>query len=1148
MHVLYLITGVSLGTYVVAAWVAGKLLGLSGREFYILFALLTALGTLAAGAFVWWKMKSAPIEDQEETEPAEAVSDNEIDLLIRDAENKLAAARLAQGSKIGNLPLLFIMGDQGSTKSTVIVNSGLEPELLAGQVYHDNMIVSTRAANLWFANGTIFTEVAPQVTSDATAWTRAIRSLRPRTLKSVVGGNAQAPRSALVCVNAELFTQPGASEKLGALARSLQTQLGKIAETLGIRFPVYVLFTRCDRLPFFADYVRTLTNEEAGQPVGVTLPMRAGAAGVYAEEESQRLSAAFNSLFHSLSDHRVDFLPRESDLEKVPGAFEFPREFRKLRTPLVQFLVDVCRPSQLRTSPFLRGFYFCGVRPVTIQETAISTSTAKPTKSEAAGSATGVFHVQSAAAPQPAAQPQYVGTKRVPQWLFLTRLFHNVILQDRAALSTSGASTKTSMTQRILLASAAVLCLGIAAGFTVSFFRNRALVTEAGAASRAFPGSVDAAGPAVPDLQKLATLRGVLQRLTDYRANGRPFSMGWGLYAGDELYPAVRANYYKRFAQLLFGSAQGALRSHMAALPASPAATDDFGTSYDVLKGYLITTSHSNRASADSPAPILLRKWSETRNIQDQRKELANAEFQFYAADLKNGNPYSTEGDRRTVERTRDYLNAFSGIERVYQYMLSSAGKKPVNYNRDIPGSSQAVINNRDVPGAFTKDGYAFMQDALLKADKYFGGEPWVLERARRDNVDTSKLSAELGARYVNDFVTQWRNYFRNTSVLRYSSLEDASKKLNLHTSTQSPILGVFWLASQNTGVDYSKIPGADRIRRAFQPVHRVVPPGSAERYSAPTNKSYMDGLLALQQSIDGAKSAPTPDAAAIINSAANAKLAVRQMALEFDIDEARLNNTVQRLLEEPITSAEDLVKSLGPRELNSKGKGFCDTYDPVFRKLPFNPNATAEATLQEVNALLKPGEGALWQFYQANLQKGLVKVGPEYRANGELPLTPAYVNFFNNAARLSEAFYRSGGEPRLTYSVRALKSDDLQDLAIVLDGQSLEASSGQTKQMTSPGSNPASYFKGKVGGADLQPMTMQTGLWSAFKLLNSAEKMTPAGAGYNLDWFLELRFGGARVSGANPPTARFYVDLGGATILLKRAGGGLTCVRQVAK
>src|SRR6476469_4027947 len=115
-------------------------------------------------------------------------------------------------------------------------------------------------------------------------------------------------------------------------------------------------------------------------------------AGVYAEEETRRLVGAFDSVFYSLADKRLHFLPRESDPQKIPGAYEFPREFRKLRTAVVQFLVDAGRPSQLRASPFLRGFYFSGVRPVTVQDTPLPTATAAPSSAsaKAAGHATGM--------------------------------------------------------------------------------------------------------------------------------------------------------------------------------------------------------------------------------------------------------------------------------------------------------------------------------------------------------------------------------------------------------------------------------------------------------------------------------------------------------------------------------------------------------------------------------------------------------------------------------------------------------------------------------------------------------------------------------------------------------------------------------------
>ena len=51
------IIGVSLLAYMAAAWAAGKLLGLSETDFYIFWGALSAIGVIAAGVFLWWKMR-----------------------------------------------------------------------------------------------------------------------------------------------------------------------------------------------------------------------------------------------------------------------------------------------------------------------------------------------------------------------------------------------------------------------------------------------------------------------------------------------------------------------------------------------------------------------------------------------------------------------------------------------------------------------------------------------------------------------------------------------------------------------------------------------------------------------------------------------------------------------------------------------------------------------------------------------------------------------------------------------------------------------------------------------------------------------------------------------------------------------------------
>src|SRR5664279_5677955 len=370
--------------------------------YIVLGLVLVALIVLVVWFLLQRKKEKAAAAGAEAAADPGGAGSEEIDSLVREAERRLAASK--QGDRLGNLPIFLLVGDTGSTKTSVMVNAGLEPELLAGLVYRDNNLVPTRTANLWFSRRTIFVEAGGKLLTEPAKWTRLIRKLQPRG--SVTSPSAQAPRAVLVCYDAETFTRPGAQESATAAARNLRARLGEMSQAFGINLPVYVLFTKMDRLPFFTEYVRNLTKEEAGQVLGATIPMRdVRAGGVYGEEQTARLTADFERLFRSLADARPEFLGRETDATKQPGAYEFPREFRKIRPAVVQFLVDICQPSQLTVGPFLRGFYFTGVRPIVINEVApVAAAPQAQAGYGAAPGTTGLF--QAGVAPQAPQAPQ----------------------------------------------------------------------------------------------------------------------------------------------------------------------------------------------------------------------------------------------------------------------------------------------------------------------------------------------------------------------------------------------------------------------------------------------------------------------------------------------------------------------------------------------------------------------------------------------------------------------------------------------------------------------------------------------------------------------------------------------------------------------
>jgi type VI secretion system protein ImpL len=1076
---------------------------------------------------------------------------NDIETMVRESEGKMAASKLGPDAKFRSLPVVFIAGPASSMKTTSVVQSGLQPELLGGQVYQDGVIAPTALANFWYAQDAIFVEVGDKLMADSAMWSTLLKEMQPGKLRSALSRGQLAPRAVVVCQECESFLKPGAVDAATASAKSIRSKLSELSATVGINVPVYVLFTKLDRVAFFSEYVKTLDNQEAKQILGVTLPIWERRAGVYGELESEVLSQSFIHLVNSLCGKRPEFLGREPDAAALPAVYEFPREFRKLRSPLVQFLLELCRPSQLETGPFLRGYYFTGVRPVVIQEE-LAAQAASPAggRSEALDpGATRMFRAGESMQPAAAAAPvSRIITKKVPQWCFLPRFYGDVVLSDRTALGASAPSVKANLLRRILLSSAAALLLIFAGLALLSYSQNKKLVDDVRTAASSVAADKSAGELASLDsLTKLDDLRAQLQQLSTYDSDGPPATMRLGLYAGDSLLPDVRRLYFQRFNTLLLHGTQQNLLKTMRSWPPSPTPSDNYGDAYNTLKGYLVTTSNHEKSTLEFLPPLLLERWAAGQSPDNARLKLARRQFDFYAAELKEENPYSSATDAPTVERARKYLAQFGGAPRIYQAMLSdaNAANKPVNFNQKFPGSAQVLVNSHDVSGAFTKGGYAFMQKAIKNPEKYVSGEQWVLGSQTSSGFDMTKLADDVRALYYADFINQWRDYLKRSVVVRYTSLGDAATKLAATSGPQSPLMELFALATQNTAVD------AAPVLKAFKPLHTLMPPANVD---GPFSSNYMNSLLTLQSAVEGAAKMPPEQseaAAAQVSTAATAaRLAARQTALTLGLDpDAHIEGTIQKLLEDPITDAEAIAPSgPSPIPLNTGGAGLCSQVRSLLSKYPFDPSAKPRATLDDVNGIFQPEKGALWAFYDAKLKKMLPKNGSAYQPDpaAKPTLTSHFVAFFNNAARFSNALYNNGAskDPKLSFSLKPAFSSEVQNVSLTINGQAATFhSNGAAQQFSWPGSGGVRLTV-KNGSDFIYPS--YDGLWAIFEFFGDADKPIPSP-----EWMLKSGLHGKLVTNdANQPiVVHFDLDmLGNPPVFQKDYFRSLACVAEVAK
>ena len=1134
---VYLATAIVLILYLVLAWFVGTWLHLQGASLWLVRVGLALIGLVGAGVFLWFHRKLTR-DAGEAGAGAGAPVVTEIDALLNQADLRLKSAKLTAGASLRTLPIVFLLGEPNSAKTSTLLHSGLDPELLAGVVYREAETVPTNTLNVWFARGTLFIEIGGAILGDGRLWMRILKRTSASGLASAFGKGESAPRAVVVCCDCERL-QAGA-EKFTSTARKLGGQLQAMANALGASFPIYTLFTKLDQVPRFAEFVSNLTADEARQILGATVAQRDPSQGVFAEEEKNRLGREFDQLVYSLAEKRLEYLSRENAPAKLPAVYEFPREFRKIRDQVLGFLVEMSRPTQLGTNPFLRGFYFSGVRPVMMREN-VATVPAPVAQEEAVGSGATRILSASALAGRPAAgasPANVVRSRRVPEWTFLPYLFSEVVLRDRAALGTSSQSSKTYVIRRVLLATLAVLFFCAAIAFLVSFLNNRGLQRDVIASNRVLAATVPATVevPNAEQLRQLDRLRATLVTLEANQKDGAPLSYRWGLYNGDRLYPEARSVYFGYFRRLLLDSTQKFIVTTLRQLPAKPGPADQYPEPYEALKAYLITTSRHDQSSKEFLAPVLLRIWSAGKGLDAERTDLARKQFEYYSDALLAADPYSSASDSLAVGNARNYLKQFNGTERIYLNMLTAAGKNipSVNFNRQYPGSAQVVVNSYEVTGAFTKDGFANMQIALQNPQKFFGGEDWVLGEKSLLPMNQDSLQQDLRNRYYSDFVSQWRKFLGAARIVGYGSLKDANAKLQVLSGNNSPLLQLFRVAQKNTNVD---IPN---MASAFQPVQALAKDSSDQVLIAGANQPYMEKLLALQNSVStvALSSASQPDAAPALAVAAAARNTVGSIAQGFRIDnDGHVDSIVKNLLEEPIIYAEKALGKVGPDVLNAAGRSFCAQYDALLNKYPFSASP-AEATLQEVAAVFQPGTGALWMFYDANLKSILLRQGSQFVVSPSAPMhvSGQFISFMNHAAGISEALYPAGSpQPHFTYTLRQLPSKGIEQLSLTIDDQTL-AGEGQSKQFTWTG-NPGSIVKGTYSTANL-PFSGEQGLWAPFHFIDDARWIQ--GATPTLEWPLEIGHRPQTLPDGTPVVIRYELSSGAQ--MFQREGRGMRC------
>ena len=242
----------------------------------------------------------------------------------------LALLKKASGSRgyLYEQPWYAIIGPPGAGKTTALLNAGLSFPLAAemGQSAVAG-VGGTRMCDWWFTETAVLIDTAGRYTTqdsdsavDKAGWLAFLGLLKRTRARQPLNG-------VLVAIALSDIAAAPAAERL-AHARAIRRRVKELYDQLGVRVPVYALFTKADLIAGFTEFFDDLDRERRGQVWGVTFPLNksdAGTAGLFGGE--------FKLLVERLNQRLLDRLQAERSPERRTLIAGFPAQVGQPRRP-----------------------------------------------------------------------------------------------------------------------------------------------------------------------------------------------------------------------------------------------------------------------------------------------------------------------------------------------------------------------------------------------------------------------------------------------------------------------------------------------------------------------------------------------------------------------------------------------------------------------------------------------------------------------------------------------------------------------------------------------------------------------------------------------------------------------------------------------
>jgi type VI secretion system protein ImpL len=699
--------------------------------------------------------------------------------------NSLKQSRLGEGGDaLYSLPWYAIVGPPGAGKTTALRYSGLSFPYLDPDNAGVRGVGGTRNCDWWFTNEAILLDTAGRYTTqseDRDEWTAFLDTLKLYRKHKPLNG-------VIVAVSVSELIDASETE-IQQTAERIRDRVDEMQSRLRMVLPVYVLFTKCDLVAGFSEFFGDLKRSDRGQIWGATFDLKADKSKV-----GPLFDAEFDGLVSNLHKRTIRRIGagRGTRAEKE-RVYQFPLEFAAIKGNLSQFMDAAFRPSagegtkgKVPTTPILRGFYFTS-----------GTQEGKPLDRVvgAMGRAFGLRAVEKDE-PKPTEGKSF----------FLKDVFERVVFPDKDIAARTEEEIRRLWVQRVAIAAAAALFASVLLFPAIWSFRdNRALVQETAKISEECAALDWTEGDVIPKIEQLDELRAHLEKLDQWREEGPPVSMRWGMYQGDKLFAPAVEQYIAALNKGFIQPVKVQLESQL-----KRASGANYLEEYEALKTYLLLGkdkvywSHLPELERWQVArltrewAVALREQSGAVSETDLRDKIVGHVSYYVSLRKRSLGDVPVAGEDlnpQVVAFARDALTRVGEADRYYKQFVDALQSEridpkgadstenlrypPVTLSSMFADREQAltVLSSRkkkregkyqEIRGPYTFAGHEAVLASLKDGYKILEREQWVVpltEEERRQPDRIKKALERVRQDYDNQYVTEWTDFFRDIDV-----------------------------------------------------------------------------------------------------------------------------------------------------------------------------------------------------------------------------------------------------------------------------------------------------------------------------------------------------------------------------------------------